>query len=479
MGQAKRQRGGKGPKPRPANPRKWFRLEPARPEAFQAAVEMLSRLEEAGYETYLVGGSVRDLLAGIEEGDWDLATQARPEEVMALFSETVPVGLDHGTVGVRLDGHVFEVTTFRRDVKTFGRRAEVEFAETIEEDLARRDFTINALAWHPGREELVDPYGGADDLGSGVLRTVGKAAQRFEEDHLRLLRAVRFAARFNLEIAPQVWEAMVDQANLVTDLSAERVRDELLKIMGQCRRPSHAILLMHQCRMLDHLLPEVEACFGVEQNRYHRDDVGRHSLMVMDAVSQRFPFLRLVALLHDIGKPVTRAWNEETGDWSFYGHAEGGAEMVEEILGRLRFSAREMALGAHLVRHHLRLPTPEATDSTVRRWIRTIGVDHLRSMFRLHFADWQGNRAKEGSPVRLRQLCRRVRRLLAEDHALKVTDLAIDGEDLKAMGLEPGPIFSRILDELLERVLEDPSLNRSEKLLPLARELASQLAAEE
>ncbi|HEX6069579.1 MAG TPA: CCA tRNA nucleotidyltransferase, partial [Longimicrobiaceae bacterium] len=215
------------------------------------------RLEQSGYETWAVGGAVRDALRGEHPGDWDLATGARPGDVRRLFKRTVPIGIEHGTVGVLgKDGRLYEVTTFRRDVETFGRRARVIFADSLEEDLERRDFTINAIAWHPLRGELRDPHGGASDLASGVLRTVGDPAARFAEDRLRVLRALRFAGRFELEIEAATWADLAASADRLGNLSPERIREELYKVLGGQERPSASLRLYERSGVLAALYPE-------------------------------------------------------------------------------------------------------------------------------------------------------------------------------------------------------------------------------
>ena len=430
------------------------------------------RLQAAGHDAWAVGGGVRDALAGNPPGDWDLTTSARPNEVRSLFKRTVPVGIEHGTVGVLgKDGRMYEVTTFRRDVETFGRKARVAFSDTLEEDLERRDFTINALAWDPETGEVLDPFGGVADLRARVLRAVGDARTRFAEDYLRILRGARFAARFELEVPLDLRSAMADRAAGTAGLSGERVRDELLRTLEQAERPSVALGLLRETGVLAHVLPELDACFGVEQNRWHADDVGTHTLLVVDAVARKRRDVRLLALLHDLGKPGARAWDEARGDWVFRGHDELGAGIAREVLERLRFSRREVERLEHLVRVHMDLFPVEAGDAAVRRWIQRVGAENVKDLFALHFADWRGNRAKPWPARELRALHRRARAVAREARALRIGDLAIGGDDLIALGLAPGPRFREILEELLRRVVEDPSMNERERLLREAREL--------
>lgn len=426
-------------------------------------------LREAGHQAWAVGGAVRDGLLGEVPGDWDVATDARPERVRELLPRTFPVGLDHGTVGVHAAGETVEVTTFRTDLATDGRHADVRFGASLDEDLARRDFTINAIAWDPVGGELRDPFDGRADLERGVLRAVGDPDRRIPEDYLRVLRAFRFAARFDLAWDPETRAAVERHVGGVARLSGERVRDELLKTFAQARRPSRALFDWQETGAMARLLPEVAVGFGVEQNRFHADDVGTHTLMVVDHVHPRRPFLRVVALLHDVGKPPTRIRHPETGDWTFPRHDRVGAELARQVLTRLRFSNREIDRGVHLVAVHMDLFPPEASDAAVRRWIRRVGEEHVWDLYRLHLADWRGNRNR-GHEGPLVERFRRARAVLAAEHALEVRDLAIGGEDLTALGLEPGPLFGEVLEAALERVVEEPALNTRDRLLALVRD---------
>ena len=432
-------------------------------------LSVVRRLREAGHEAWAVGGAVRDRLLGEIAGDWDVATDALPGRVQELFPRTHPVGMEHGTVGVRETHETIEVTTFRADVATDGRPADVRFGVSLDQDLARRDFTINAIAWDPLSGELRDPFGGQRDFERRILRAVGEPDRRFPEDDLRVLRAFRFAARFDLAYDEATRVALGRHAAGLPRLSGERVRDELTKTLSQCRLVSRALADWQETGAMARLLPEVAVCFGVEQNRFHADDVGTHTLMVVDRVHPRQPFLRLVALLHDIGKPPTRERNPATGDWTFPLHDRVGAELARQIVQRLRFSTREAERAVHLVRVHMDMFPHEASDAAVRRWVRRVGEENVWDLYRLHMADWLGNRNR-GHERPLRDYFGRVRAVLAAGSALAVEDLAIGGEDLIALGLTPGPLFGEILATALERVVEDPSLNTREALLSLVRD---------
>jgi tRNA nucleotidyltransferase/poly(A) polymerase len=432
---------------------------------------VIQRLVAAGHPAFAVGGAVRDSLRGERVGDWDVATAAHPEVVQSLFPVTFPIGVEHGTVGVRAEGETIEVTTFRTDVATDGRHAEVRFGATLEEDLERRDFTINAIAWDLENDTVIDPFDGRSDLEAGVLRAVGEPDRRFPEDYLRVLRAFRFAVRFGLEIEPETERALEPHAAGVVHLSGERVRDELLKTLAECRSVSSVLDMWRQYGVMALLFPELAVCFGVEQNVYHADDVGVHTLLVADNVHPRRPFLRVVALCHDLGKPMAREVHPDTGDWTFPQHEVPSVRLTRQALRRLKFSRREVARAVHLVRVHMDLPPPDASDAAIRRWIRRVGEEHLWDLYRLQLADWRGNRKRaERSPTPIVDLYHHARRVLKQQTALRVEDLAIDGNDLVAMGLAPGPEFGQTLEWLLEQVIEQPALNTRETLLEMVRE---------
>jgi putative nucleotidyltransferase with HDIG domain len=428
-------------------------------------VWIASRLEDAGFSTWAVGGAVRDVLAGRAPGDWDLTTAARPGDVRRLFRRTVPVGIEHGTVGViGRDGKMVEVTTFRRDVETDGRHARVSFSDTVEEDLQRRDFTINAVAWHPRTHEVRDPHGGMNDLRAGVIRTVGDPAERFREDRLRVLRALRFAGRFGLRPDPALWEAARAIADQLPLLSAERVREELLKVLREVRRPSGSLRLYETSGALASLYPELQGCVGVDGGE--GEDVWTHLLRTADAVPQHRPLLRLAALLHDVGKARTRV--ETEGVVSFPDHAGVGAALARELMRRLRFSNADTDRTVHLVAQHDFLPAPDAPAPEVRRWLRRVGPEHVHDLLRLRIADGRA-RNRRDLLAEVAALRGRVRRVLESGAVLETGGLAIGGAELRELGLPPGPLYGEILRELLEEVTDDPSLNQRETLMERVR----------
>lgn len=422
------------------------------------------KLQEAGFDTWTVGGAVRDALAGGHHedwdptasgapiSDWDLTTAARPRDVQRLFRRTVPVGVAHGTVGVLgKDGRLYEVTTFRRDVETDGRHARVIFADRVDDDLRRRDFTINAVAWHPLTHELRDPHGGLPDLLDGILRTVGDPAERFREDRLRVLRALRFAGRFGLRIDEGTWQAAREAAPELVHLSAERVREELLKVLRQVHPPSLSLRLYEQSGALAQLYPELQACVGAADGDA---DVWTHLLRVVDDLPKHRTALRFAALLHDAGKAVDPA-----------DHASTGAALAHRLMKRLKFSNAEIDRAVHLVAQHSAFPSPGAPAPELRRWLRRIGREYVNDLFRLRIADLRARAADDPRLAETNRLWKRVRGELASEAPLEIGDLAISGAELRALGLPPGPLYGEILRGLLERVTDDPSLNDRETLM--------------
>ncbi|MGH7474804.1 MAG: CCA tRNA nucleotidyltransferase [Longimicrobiales bacterium] len=434
-----------------------------------AVVDVARTLEQAGFQAWAVGGAVRDALLGKSAQDWDIATSARPEQVRGLFRRTVPIGIDHGTVGVLAGDVLYEVTTFRRDVETFGRHAVVEFADSVEEDLARRDFTFNAIAWNPLTDELLDPFGGLDDLRGGRLRTVGAPADRFAEDHLRVLRALRFAGHFQLAIDAPTWIALVAAVPLLSTLSAERVREELTKVLTKTRRASASLSLYATAGALSPLYPELEATVGVDAGADHELDVWTESLLAIDTLAPTRPRLRLAALFHGLGIPGSRV-RDLRGGWRATGHAAVGAALTEALMRRLRFSNADTSTVVELLRMQEQLFPPDSDGARVRRWLHAIGPVDPRDLFRLRIALCRANpRAGASGAADLSERWHLAHHVLMQRPPLRVTDLAIGGDDLKSLGLRPGPEYRDLLAALLDRVLDDPTLNTRDALLGLIR----------
>lgn len=432
-----------------------------------AVRRIVRKLEAAGFRTWAVGGAVRDRVAGLPAGDWDLATKATPKEVMGLFRRTAPIGVDHGTVGVLEGGTLYEVTTFRRDVETFGRHAVVAFADTVEEDLSRRDFTINALAWHPLTGDLLDPFGGQEDLRDGRLRTVGDPAERFAEDYLRVLRGLRFAGQFDLRVEPATWAALRQAVPRLVELSAERVREELVKTLTNARSASSVLRLYRDANVLDVLYPELAALAGEPPGA--DPDLWEVTVRAVDAVPPSRPVLRLATLLHAVGMPPART-PDLRGGWRHTGHEVLGARKAEDVMRRLKSSNADTERVVRLVRHQSDLFPPDAPDAGVRRWLRDVGPDLVNDLFRLRIARWRGERGDGEPPSDLLERIAKARRVAQEHPPLETRDLAISGRELRGLGLAPGPVYGEILEALLERVVEDPSLNRRELLVEAVRE---------
>lgn len=440
--------------------------------AAPAAVRRIAqRLEEAGHPTWAVGGAVRDAVLGLAGGDWDLATHARPSRVRRLFRRTVPIGIEHGTVGVMgEDGVLYEVTTFRRDVETTGRHAVIAFADTVEEDLARRDFTCNAVAWHPLTGELRDPFGGVEDLGRRLLRTVGEPADRFAEDYLRVLRALRFAGHFSLQVQAGTWDALVAATGRLGQLSAERVKEELWKILGKSRRASRALSLYAASGALAALYPEIDDVVALETELAPELRPWSESLAAVDALPPSRPTLRAAALLHRVGWPAARS-RDLRGGWRFTGHEMLGARRAEEVMRRLKASNAETDRVRDLVELQSELFPPDSPGRTVRRWLVRVTPARVNDLFRLRIAAWRGGHpAGAAPPADLLERWRMARLVLRQRPPLEVADLAIGGEELRSLGLPPGPRYGEILRALLERVLEDPELNTSERLTRVVQE---------
>jgi tRNA nucleotidyltransferase (CCA-adding enzyme) len=433
---------------------------------------LCERLRSRGKRAWIVGGCVRDMLLGRTANDWDVATDARPNELLGIFPKAIPTGLEHGTVTVVKEGHHYEVTTLRGEgTYSDGRRPDwVEFVDDITADLARRDFTVNAIAVDPQDGKIIDPFDGRGDLERGLLRAVGDPKQRFSEDGLRVLRAARFVASLELALDPATEAAIEPTLDTYRKVAPERVRDEWIKTM-KARTPSRAFEVMRRTGILGVTCPEMLAGVGVEQNKWHAYDIWRHGLECMDACAAD-PILRIAALLHDVGKPQTREWSDKTKDWTFYDHDRVGAEMAEPIAARLKFSNDERARIVALVRFHLFHYSDEWTDSAVRRWIRRVGPERVEDLYVLNEADVRAKgRDFESDLEALAKLKAHVAKVIAEGAALSTRDLAIDGHDLmRELQIKPGRIIGEILSALLEAVTNDPALNTPEALLALARQ---------
>lgn len=438
--------------------------------------DICKELRKAGERAWVVGGCVRDTLRGERVNDWDVATSARPEKVQKVFRRVIPTGIDHGTVTVLWKGEAFEVTTLRGEGQySDGRRPDsVVFVGDIDQDLARRDFTVNAIAYDPVDEQLADPFGGLQDMQKKVLRAVGDPSERFGEDGLRILRGARFVATLDFELETDTEAAFRGALDTFRKVSPERVREEWLKTM-KARAPSRAFDVMRRTGILEVTYPELLEQVGCEQNKWHAYDVWDHTMHVLDE-SEGDPVERIAALLHDVAKPRTRAHSDKTDDWTFYHHEKVGADMADRWLRDYRFSNQERDLITGLIRHHLICYSSEWTDAAVRRFIKRVGSDQIDPLLRLGEADALGKgREVEAELAALAELRKRVDKAMQEGSALSTGDLAIRGNDvIPLLDGGAGPAVGKLLRALLERVIDDPSLNTRDKLMPIAEELAKQ-----
>jgi tRNA nucleotidyltransferase (CCA-adding enzyme) len=423
------------------------------------------RLREKGKRGWIVGGCVRDLLRGGTAKDWDVCTDALPEDVVAWFRKVIPTGMAHGTVTVVVRGVHYEVTTLRGEgAYTDGRRPDkVEFVDDITADLARRDFTFNAIAIDPIDGHLIDPFDGRKDLEARVLRAVGDAAERFAEDGLRVLRAARFSATLECSIDPDTERAMGAPRSLDTfrRVSAERVHDEWVKAMSAAR-PSVAFEAMRRTQILAVTCPELRALVGCAPGEGHVGDAWDHTMRRLDACEGE-PILRIAALLRDVGKPGTPAPDQD----------RVGAERAEAILTRLKFSNDERARVTSLLRHQHLGYTADWTDAAVRRWLRRVTPALALDLYALSLADARARGGDVSAELgAIEALRARATAQLAAGAALTTRDLAINGRDLMTtLGLAPSRLVGETLERLLELVTDDPALNEREKLLAAARAL--------
>lgn len=463
------------------------------PDYVQKVARML--LKE-GHQCYLVGGALRDVVLGIIPDDYDLATDATPEEMLRIFPKSVATGMRFGMVSAIVpDEHgenmEVQVTTFRSEEGYVDGRwpTKVTFIKEIDQDLGRRDFTFNAMALDLSSDsldganvekewEVYDPFDGMRDLGLKVVRAVGTPLERFKEDGLRAYKACRMAAQLGFDIEEETLKAISQSLPVAAQVSMERVRDEFMKMLLNSSKPSIGIELMRKTGLLELFMPELLEGYGVVQRKFHADDVYYHSLKTCDVAPDR---IKLAALLHDIGKP-----RKDMGDGHFYGHDTEGAAMTETIMTRLRFSKHEIKKVVNLVKNHMfyyphyedgmseedqqKLKEKEWSDSAVRRFIARVGEENLEDLFSLRIADASSNPMTGFKPEEIAQLQIRISEVRSKDMALKVTDLKINGNDLQDLGFS-GPEVGRKLKALLEKVIDDPMLNQKETLLELSREI--------
>lgn len=464
------------------------------PEYVQTVARILTK---EGFDCYLVGGALRDVVLGKKPHDYDLATSALPDEMLNIFPKSISTGAKFGTVIVLVqdrykETHEVEVTTFRSESGYIDGRwpSNVKFVDEIDMDLGRRDFTFNAMAMDlskmdmDGSEdekegEIYDPFGGVGDIERKLVRAVGTPLERFKEDGLRAFKACRVASQLGFEIEKETFEAIEASIPIASKVSMERIRDEFMKMILDSPKPSVGIELMRQTGLLNIFIPELLEGVGVEQKLFHAHDVYWHTLKTCDAAHDS---VKLAALLHDVAKPRT-----DMGDGHFYGHDRMGADLAEKIMKRMKFPRSEIERVKILIKNHMfyfphvkedmteeekeNIESHRWSDAAVRRFIQRVGEENIDDLFKLRMADALSNPATVFKPEEITLLQKRISEVREQDMALKVTDLDVSGEDLMKLGIEKGPKLGIILNELLDMVVEDPLLNSKEKLLEKAKEL--------
>lgn len=444
---------------------------------------IVQTLEKAGFQAFLVGGCVRDLFLGRKPKDWDITTNAKPEQIQALFPKTVYEN-DFGTVAIINEGDVhdslkkIEVTPFRIESKYSDKRHpdQVVFSEKIEDDLKRRDFTINAIAASLSGDaikDIIDLYGGLQDIKDKNIKTVGDPSHRFTEDALRMMRAIRLAVELGFEIEKETFLAIKKHNSLLKDIAMERIRDEFIKII-MSEEPKKGLELMHDSGLLFHVTPELEKAIGVGQNQAHAYDVWEHLLRSLQhAADKKWGLeIRLTALFHDISKPKTKSVSRETGQITFYGHEIVGSRETKKILGRMRFSREMVDKVVKLVRWHMFFSDTEVvTLAAVRRMIVNVGKDGIWDLMDVRVCDRIGTGRPKENPYRLRKYKAMVEQALKDPVSLKM--LKIEGGRIMAItNMQPSPKIGFILHALFKEVLDDPNKNKTEYLENRALELA-------
>jgi tRNA nucleotidyltransferase (CCA-adding enzyme) len=461
----------------------------------------LKTLKQAGFQAYVVGGAVRDLLINAATYDWDFTTDAKPEQIQKLFPESF-YDNKYGTVGITVQelinqfklekpnlkkqgltkNDVFEITTFRSDIGYSDKRHpdKVIWGKSLDQDLKRRDFTINAMAldikFKDNKNDkkdqkqininIIDPFGGQKDLKQKLIRAVGDPNQRFAEDGLRMIRAIRIAAQLGFSIGEKTLKAMNKNSKLIIGISKERIRDELFKIL-KSDYPKDGILLLFTSGLLQYIMPELIPMRGVEQAGHHTKDVWNHSLDSLQSCPSTDPIVRLATLLHDIGKPV--AFRRKQGKITFYGHEVVSARIANNIAKRLKFSKKEKEKLHTLVRYHMFAYDPKMTDKAIRRFIKKVGRENINDMISLRIGDRKGGGSKATS-WRLRELQQRIGELMYTP--LQIEDLKANGHDvMKILNLKPGPKIGKILNQLFDEVMEDAAKNKREYLLKRIKQI--------
>lgn len=436
----------------------------------KAAGYIIETLMKHGYEAYIVGGCVRDSILGKQPQDWDITTSATPEQTKSLFRRTVDTGIEHGTVTVMMDKVGYEVTTYRVDGKYEDHRRpkEVTFTASLLEDLKRRDFTINAMAYNDS-EGLVDAFDGIGDLQKGVIRCVGTAQERFNEDALRILRAVRFAAQLDFEIEKETQRAIQEKAEFLQEISAERIQVELTKLITSAH--PEKIIDAYRMGITKIVLPEFDIMMETPQNNIHHCySVGEHTIEVMRHI-EASPVLRWAALLHDVAKPMCRTTDEEGSD-HFYNHPKEGRTIAHQVLRRLKLDNDTIHRVERLVEWHDYGLDGNITKKTLRKALYQMGPDLFDDFQKLRWADIMGQSdyRRENKVESYQRLLQMQKEIIDAEDCLSIKELKIDGKALMQLGVKPGPVMGEILNALLQKVIEEPDLNTEEQLTELALE---------
>ncbi|MHB8362700.1 MAG: CCA tRNA nucleotidyltransferase [Patescibacteria group bacterium] len=427
------------------------------------ALNISNILFKNGYQSYLVGGSIRDILMNKNDlHDYDIATDATPDDLKKMFKHAIAFGEKFGTILVIYNGFNFEITTFRTesDYKDQRHPEKVVFIKDIREDLKRRDFTMNAIAFDMRSNTIIDIFNGQKDIKNKIIKCVGDPDLRFDEDPLRLIRAVRFYVQLNFDIDKTTYTSIKNNAYKIATVSKERIRDEFMRMIS-FDNPSRGVELLRDTGLLDYIFPEINICLGVEQNKFHSLDVYHHLLLSMDMADKR---VRLAALLHDIGKPQTKDGEH------FFGHEKVGAEMADKMLRRLKFPKKDISLVSKLIYLHLFNYEDKWTDSAIRRFLRRVENDEtLELLFLLREADEHGNPISKYDFANLDKLKNRISKVRDKDGYLSLKDLKLNGDDLIKIGYSDGIDIGKELQTLLIRVIEDPGINSKKKLLKMAQ----------
>ena len=448
----------------------------------QEVLGAYKKLENDGFQVYLVGGSVRDLMLKREIKDWDFTTNAAPSDILKIF----PKGFydnNFGTVGVPWEKGIIEITTYRTEQSLTPKHKpeKIEWGKSIEEDLARRDFTINAIALRlaqgkPLNFEIIDPFGGENDLKKKNIKAVGDASLRFKEDALRLLRAIRIAVELEFEIEKNTWEKIIIDSSLIKHISSERIQLELFRIL-KSKNAYEGIMLLYKSGLLKYILPELLDGVGVSQERpgrHHTSDVFTHNVLSLKFCTSNDPIVKFAALIHDIGKPKAMK-KDKDGLVIFYNHEVVGAKLAEKICERLKFSKKNKEKVVNLVRWHMFSVNENLTDAGIRRFIRRIGVENVKDMMDLRVGDRLGGGTQTAESWRLKLFKKKVEEQL-KPAPFSINDLKVDGNDvMRILNIKPGPKIGEILQKLFEEVDEDLTKNNKDYLTKRVKEISTDI----